>query len=334
MPLVLERKQVLDIYTRAAQKKWVIPTFCTENLTTIEAILSAALEYSNKTNVLYLPVTIAITNRYGHRSQSVNYTHTRKWDIGLKLFMADIAVLTSKGSPFENLNVMTHLDHTQWDTDKLLLEWDMNQFSMIMYDASNLPFEDNIRKTAEFVEKNGNRIVIEGACDEVVDATGEEKGRLTTPESAERYLKQTGADYIVANLGTEHRASVANLKYHGDLARKISRITGPRLVLHGTSSITSDQIKNLFNDGIAKVNIWACLERDSSPLLFEEMVKNSAKIIGPEKTHEMIEKSLLGNKVNKACTPAISHYTTAYRQEIVFNKMKQIVLDYFRLFYV
>ena len=130
MPLILNRQQVLDIYAYAAARKWVIPTFNTENLTTTEAILSAALAYSRKTGTPDIPVTIGITNQYSHRSQSVYYTHTRQWDIGLKLFLADLDVLTAKGSPFEKLNVMIHLDHTQWDSDKPLLEWDMSSFSM------------------------------------------------------------------------------------------------------------------------------------------------------------------------------------------------------------
>lgn len=334
MPLILERSEVLELYERAAQKKWVIPTFNSENLTTTEAILSASLEYSRKINQPDLPVTIGITNQYSHRSQSVYYTHTRLWDIGLKLFLADIEVLMSAGSPFEHLSVMIHLDHTQWDTDQPLLAWDMNRFSMIMYDASTLPFEENIRLTAAFVRESGNKIVIEGACDEIVDATGDERSDLTTPEQAIRYLNQTQVDFIVANLGTEHRASAADLKYHGDLARQISKLTGTRLVLHGTSSVGNDQVRKLFDDGIAKVNIWTILERDSSPVLFENMVRNAAKVIGTEKTDKLIESGLLGSHLNRLGKASLSHYTTAYRQEIVFNKMKQIVLDYLNLWYV
>jgi fructose/tagatose bisphosphate aldolase len=41
MQLILKRNEVLDIYNEAGQKKWIIPTFNTENLTTSEAILSA-----------------------------------------------------------------------------------------------------------------------------------------------------------------------------------------------------------------------------------------------------------------------------------------------------
>jgi len=242
--------------------------------------------------------------------------------------------LTGKGSPFEKLNVMVHLDHTQWDSDKPLLGWDMNQFSMIMYDASALPFEENIKLTAKFVEKHGHEIVIEGACDEIVDATGDTRSSLTTPEQAIKYLNETNCDFIVANLGTEHRASASDLKYYGDMARKISKLTGTKLVLHGTSSVGNDQVRNLFDDGIAKVNIWTILERDSSPVLFEDMVRNSSKVTGKEMTETMIKSGLLGDKVDRTSKASLSHYTTSYRQEIVFNEMKKIVLDYFKLWYV
>ena len=334
MPLILQRQQVLDIYAEAAQKKWVIPTFNTENLTTTEAILSATLDYSRKTGKPDLPVTIGITNQYSHRSQSVYYTHTRQWDIGLKLFLADIGVLTSKGSPFEKLNVMIHLDHTQWDSDKELLDWDMNLFSMIMYDASALPFDENIRLTARFVESRGVDIVVEGACDEIVDATGDERSDLTTPEQAIKYLTMTGADFIVANLGTEHRASAADLKYHGDLAREISRLTGPKLVLHGTSSVGNDQIKNLFSDGIAKVNIWTILERNTAPVLLEDMIRNASKVTGKERAEKMIADGLLGQKADSSSKASLSHYTTVYRQDIIFSEMKKIVTAYLEMWYV
>lgn len=333
MPLILERQQVLDVYAKAAQNKWVIPCFGTENLTTTEAILAAALDYSKKNDKPNIPVTIALTNQYSHRNQSANYTHTRRWDIGLELFLADIKVLTSKGSPFEKLNVMIHLDHAQWDSDAPLFKWDMNRFSMIMYDASALPFEENIKKTAEFVESYGKTIVIEGACDEIVDATGEEVSKLTTPEAAAAYLRQTRADLIVANLGTEHRASQSDLKYHSNLAQEIGKITGPRLVLHGLSSVGNQQIKNLFNDGIAKANIWTTLERDSSPVLLQEMIKNASKILGSGKTNQLKQQQLLGTKIGGTQDKSLAYYTTVYRQDIVFNKMKEIVLNYLNLWY-
>ncbi|MCL5103162.1 MAG: class II fructose-bisphosphate aldolase [Armatimonadetes bacterium] len=334
MPLITERSQVLDVYSDAADRGWVVPTFCSENLTTTEAVLSASAELGDRVGVADIPVTIAITNLYSHRSQTVNYTHTRQWDIGLKLFLADIEVLTSPGSPFSGLRVMVHLDHIQHDLDKGLLSWEMSRFSSIMFDASAVPFEQNIEATAGFVERHGKDIVVEGACDEIVDATGNEVSHLTSPERALEYVTRTGADFIVANLGTEHRASAADLQYHGDLARKIKAKIGPRIVLHGCSSVSNEQVRNLFDDGVAKVNIWTSMERDSSPALLTDMVRNAAKVGGPDTAKRLADEGYLGRRADLTSKAHLDYFTTVYRQGIVFDEMKRIVNSYLEMWYV
>lgn len=328
MSIVKDRREVLEVYAEAAEKKWVIPTFCSENLSTTEAVLSAAKEYGDNT-----PITIAITNLYDHRSQSRNYTHTKNWELGLKLFLADLEVLTGKDSPFKDLKVMLHLDHIQPEADRELLDWDLTAFSSIMYDASSFPFAENMKRTAEFVERNHDKIVIEGACDEIIDAGGNEVNQLTCPEKAVEYIQKTAVDFVVANLGTEHRASAANLKYHSDLAAEISALIGPKLVLHGCSSVSREQILNLFKDGVCKVNIWTCLERDSSSVLFADMLKNAAKIVGPEKAGQMLASGLLGAAADSSSKANLNYFTSVYRQDIVFTEMKKIVADYLAMWY-
>ncbi|MDD5728494.1 MAG: class II fructose-bisphosphate aldolase [Victivallales bacterium] len=335
MPLITDKKQVQDIYAAAAEKKRVIPCFCSENLTTTEAVLTGVKDFGDRHGEKDLPVTLAITNLYSHRSQSVNYTHTRNWRIGLELFMRDLRTLCEEYSPFKDLNVMVHLDHIQHDADVELLSWNMEQFSSIMYDASSLPPAENIRKTAEFVERNRDKILIEGACDEIVDAAGNQSCELTSPDKAEEYISGTGADMIVVNLGTEHRAGAAELKYHGDMAKRISaRIGGASLVLHGCSSVSSDQIRNLFDDGICKVNIWTALERDSSPALLTAMAHKAAKIAGSRTIEKLIEAGIMGGNADHSSRPALDFYTTVYRQKIVFEEMQKIVNSYLELWYM
>jgi fructose/tagatose bisphosphate aldolase len=331
MSIVTNKKEVLDIYSEASRRRWVLPCFCSENLTTTEAILAGAKEYGEMIGESGLPVILAITNQYDHRTQAAYYTHTRRWDIGLKLFMKDIEVLTAKGAPYEKLRVMIHLDHTQFDTDKELLGWDMEQFSSIMFDASRLTFDENIKLTRDFVKAQGNKIVIEGACDEIVDATGNEKSEITSAEKAYEYFSGTGADMIVANLGTEHRASAKDLKYYGDSAKKIKERIGTRIVLHGTSSVPSDQVSSLFNDGVCKVNIWTALERDSSPALFADMAANASKVTGKATAQRLKEQGILGAKCNCEDNANLSYFTTTYRQNIVFEEMKKMAKNYFDL---
>jgi len=146
--------------------------------------------------------------------------------------MEYLKVLTSPFSPNHNLKVMLHLNHIQHNDDIELLDWDMSQFSSVIYDASTLSFDENIRLTAGFVKKHGHEIVIEGACDGIIDA-GSGGNELTTPENAERYIQETGCDLIVANLSTEHRANATELHYYGDLARQFKATIGDKIVLHG-----------------------------------------------------------------------------------------------------
>ena len=223
MPLILERPRVLDTYTAAAAKGWVLPAFNSENLTTTEAVLAAANEFGD------VPIIVGITNTYWHRPQAVYYTHSRDWKVGLRLFLADLRELTGPDSPYRNVPVLIHLDHIQHDTDAELLTWDLRQFSSIMYDASTLPIEANIQKTAAFRQHWGDRIIVEGAADEIGEAATSTGVVLTSPDLAERYYRATGVDLIVANLGTEHRADAATLRYHGELAREITGRIGPRL---------------------------------------------------------------------------------------------------------
>ena len=323
--IITKFDQVKKVFDQAKKDGWVIPCICTENQTTTEAILSACSDFGKKIG-RRIPIIIAITVKYSHRHQAINYSYTDDWKTGLELFKGDIKALAGENAPYSDVDVLVHLDHVQFDDDIELLEGDLSDYSSIMYDASNLPFEQNIEKTAEFVKKNKGKILIEGACDEIVDATGTVRNALTTPENAKRYIEQTGVDMIVANLGTEHRATGKELKYHGDLARKIKNEIGEKIVLHGTSSVSNDQVKGLFNDGVCKVNIWTALERD--------MVLNASKVAGIETVDRLIQEGYLTEKCRTNEKINIEFFTMRYRQEIIYKTMKKMVEEYLDMWYI
>jgi fructose/tagatose bisphosphate aldolase len=331
--LLTDRQHVLEVYARAAERRWVLPCFCSENLTTTEAVLTAARDHAATLGCPDLPVILALTVQYPPRPQARYYTHTGDWATGLRLFLADLRTLAAPDAPFGRLRVLAHLDHVQPDADAELLAWDLAPFSSVMFDASTLPLEDNIVRTRAFVERHGRDVVVEGACDEIAEATGPERVDLTTPEQAERYLRGAGVDFIVANLGTEHRASAATLRYHGDRARAIAARIGPRIVLHGGSSVPADRIRNLFDDGVCKANLWTALERDSAPELLADMVAHAAKVAGPRAAAALRARGLLGERCDLTSAAALTHFPTRHRQEIVFGAMRRIAGDYFRLWY-
>ena len=329
MPLILERNRVLEIYAEAAENKWVLPAFNAENLTSCEAILSATQDFGEQNGVDTPPIIIGITNNYDPRPQSRYYTHTRQWDLGMKLFLNDLKVLTAPGSPYSHINVMIHLDHIQWDTDIELLKWNMDQFSSIMFDASAISIEENTEKTKRFVELNRDKIIIEGACDEI---SGEASG-LSSPDKVEKYFHETGVDIIVVNLGTEHRATASTLRYRDELARSIKQRIGTKLCLHGTSSVSTNKLKELYQDGVCKVNIWTTLERDTTPSLFQNMLENASSVVGPDLAQQWISSGLLGGEADVNSPMSLSFYTTKYRQDLIFEVMKKIVREYLNLWY-
>ncbi len=331
MPVITQYNHVKEIYESAASNGWVIPCICSENLTTTEAIYTAASEFANDNKLDRVPITIAMTVNYSHRPQALHYSHTRRWDIGLRLFRSDVGILSEA---FPNVDTLIHLDHIQHDEDAQLLEWDLSAFSSIMYDASALPFESNINKTAAYTERMKGKILIEGACDEIMDATGSQHNEITTPSNAELFMRRTGVDMVVANLGTEHRASGKELMYHSDAARSIKERIGTKIVLHGTSSVTNEQIINLFHDGVCKVNIWTALERDSTPDMFEFMVMNASKVSGPDKVRDLVKNGFLTEKCITNDKPSLSNFTQSAISEPIFNRMKKIVRAYLDLWYV
>ena len=232
------------------------------------------------------------------------------------------------------MEILIHLDHAQHDSDAELLESDLHMYSSVMYDASSLPLEENIRKTADYVRRKGHQLVVEGACDEIVDATGDARCEITDADKCADYKARTGVDIVVANLGTEHRASGKDLHYYSDAAKAIREKIGPRICLHGTSSVSNDQIKKLFADGICKVNIWTALERDASPALTDFMVKNAAQCGGADTESSLIEAGYLTEKNRSGAAASLQHFTTTARQEIIFAEMVKIARSYLDLWYV
>lgn len=333
MAIVKNYEQVKEQYRKAGERGWVIPCFCSENLTTTEAILSATTEYGKEIGVKDLPVTIALTVNYDHRSQARFYTHTKHWRTGLDLFTSDINILAGPKGYFRDVSVMIHLDHIQHDLDRELLESDLSEYSSIMYDASTLPLEQNIAKTQAFVKKMKGKILVEGACDEIFDATGQEHNAITLPANARKYFDETGVDLIVANLGTEHRASAKDLKYYSEAAKAIRHEIGPNIVLHGTSSVSNDQVVSLYKDGICKVNIWTALERDAAPVLLEDMVRNAVSVGGTDVVRKLKNENLFGGAMQVEGNAKLSCFTTVYRQDIIFNEMKKMVRAYLEMWY-
>ena len=136
--------------------------------------------------------------------------------------------------------------------------------SSIMIDASQEPFEENVRISRAVVETaEGSGILVEaelGKIKGVEDEIASDEALYTDPDEAAEFMKRTGADLLAISVGTEHGVSKGrDLKLQVDLAARIrdrlseSGLDAP-LVLHGTSGLLPEQVREMIGYGICKLN--------------------------------------------------------------------------------
>ena len=282
--------------------KTVIPCFCAENTYTVEGICRGATQAAKQLGLDSILVFIAATGNYHGRQQLANYTSLKETREGFLAFRSDLERLCRPDGPFPHVRVVPSLDHGQPQSDDFLFDEGRDFWGCVMYDCSTLPLEKNMKKTAEFVKKYCNDFLIEGCVDEITESGETDNIQLTDPQQAHNYLKQTGVDLLVANLGTEHRATSANKRYHGELARKISALTGAVLVLHGTSCLNETNLKSICDDGILKVKTWAVLETTGGKDLLRYFADN-ADVRADSPQLEYLTETFRRNRIK---TPAVA----------------------------
>ena len=143
-------------------------------------------------------------------------------------------------------------------------------FDAIVFDASALPFEQNVRQTKEAVEtlKSINpAILVEGEIGDI--GTGSEiheeapdlaKG-LTTPVEAKQYVESTGIDILAPAVGNMHgmlKSMVqGETRKRLDIARiaQIKSAARVPLTLHGGSGTDDEDLRKAIAAGINIVHI-------------------------------------------------------------------------------
>ena len=294
MPLVTDPEEARAIYREAQRRRICMPAFGTENRDTTEAAFRAVAEIAQESNIPSPPLVIAVTAHYEGRTQMLNYTSLRTAADGLIAVRDDMERLCRPHGPYPNVRAMAHLDHAQPDADRGVIEAGRGFFASVMYDCSALPLPVNVSLTKRFVAEVGGRVMVEGAVDEIYESgSGAPKNELTTPEQARMFMEETGADLIVANLGTEHRATAGTAHYHGARARAISAAVGSVLVLHGTSSLRDTGLGMLRGDGIVRVNIWTRLEHVAALALAHDVIANLGGILSADEIAALVAQGVL-----------------------------------------
>lgn len=160
--------------------------------------------------------------------------------------------------------VAIHLDHGS--SLEAAVRGIRQGFNGVMVDASTAPLEENIARTRAVVEMaHACGVPVEGELGYVAGVEGEDADRhpgevvYTAPEEAERYVRETGVDFLAVSIGTVHGRMRGEPRLDFDRLAAINAEIGIPLVIHGGTGLGDDQFRRLIANGVAKINYYTAL---------------------------------------------------------------------------
>ena len=223
-------KTGMDILTAARNGQYGVGAFNTNNMEITQAILEAAEETKS-------PVIVALSEG------------------ALKYGGDDLVALVLRLGDEVSVPVAVHLDHgSSFESCMQAIRYG---FTSVMIDKSHEDEATNIRETKKVVEAAhavGVSVEAEigrlGGVEEHV-VVAQEDAILTKPDEAERFMRETGADYLAVAIGTSHGANKGKGRPYIDHSRIVEiagRLPNP-LVMHGASGVPEKIVARLNNAG-------------------------------------------------------------------------------------
>lgn len=148
-----------------------------------------------------------------------------------------------------------HLDHG--DSYELAARCLDAGFDSVMIDASEQPFETNVKLTRQVVKlAEGYGANVEAELGYVAKL-GQQTDivAFTEPDDARRFVEETGVQALAVAIGSAHGFYKSEPRLDLDRLSAISRVTDAALVLHGGSGIPGDTLREAIRRGICKINL-------------------------------------------------------------------------------
>jgi fructose-bisphosphate aldolase, class II len=172
------------------------------------------------------------------------------------LGLAALAIARAAAVP-----VAVHLDHAS-DED-LVRQAAAIGIGSVMFDASTLPYDDNVRATravAAWCRQRG--IWLESEIGEIGGKDGAHAaGTRTRPDEAAAYAAATGVDALAVAVGSSHAMLTRDADLDLELIGAIRRAVPVPLVLHGSSGVADDLLAAAVRAGMTKINIATQLNK-------------------------------------------------------------------------
>ena len=209
-----------------------IGAFNVVHLETAEALVAAS-------EAAGLPVILQV-------SQNCADYHGGLAPIGL----ATLALARGAATP-----VAVHLDHAE--RPELVVEAIRLGFGSVMFDGGALPYDENVRLTAQVAERaHAAGVYVEGELGEVGGKDGAHApGVRTDPEEARAFVRDTGVDALAVAVGSSHAMQQRTAAL--DLARiaELRDALDVPLVLHGSSGVPDETLDAAVRAGMTKINV-------------------------------------------------------------------------------
>ena len=149
--------------------------------------------------------------------------------------------------------------------------------SSVMFDGSQLPFEENLRRTREIVRiAHAAGVDVEAELGGIpgssvtLGETGPE-GSFTDPDRAAEFVVRTGVDVLAISFGNVHGV------YRGEPDLDIERVeaiysrTDIPLSMHGASGLEEGWYPLVIQSGISKVCYYTAMARTVTESILEEL---------------------------------------------------------------
>jgi tagatose 1,6-diphosphate aldolase GatY/KbaY len=148
-----------------------------------------------------------------------------------------------------------HLDHG--DSYELVAACLDTGFDSVMIDASEKPFDENIRITKRVVklaERYGANVEAELGY---VAKLGQNTNKMgfTEASKAKQFVEETGIHALAVAIGSAHGFYKQEPKLDLERLSEIRKSTEAALVLHGASGIPHDVLREAIKRGICKINL-------------------------------------------------------------------------------
>lgn len=270
--MLVTAKEILKL---AESRAIAVGSFNTPNLESLEAVLKAAER-------LQLPVIVQ------HAQCHEGLTS-----------LAVIGPVMVEMAKRAAVPVCVHLDHGE--TLEYLQQALEIGFTSIMYDGSNLPYEENLentRKAVALAVKYGASVEAElgsmgrRESGDGIPGDADDTKIYTDPVLARSFVADTGIDALACSFGTTHGIYLTKPKLDFNVVRSVRQETrGIPVVMHGGSGVSREEFALAIRAGVRKVNYFTYMDKaggaaaagrvreieDTKPVFFSDLAVAARK---------------------------------------------------------